>query len=76
MANDINVEIILSLYTCECGLVYAVPNWMPSYSFQCPACAKRKYLELESKYNQAIENEYHLQKVINGLRGALNRKKR
>ena len=47
--HTIAVTATLSIKTCSCGSVFAIPNWVSAY--RCPMCAQRKW------ERQNIENE-------------------
>lgn len=74
--SDITVNVNLIIKTCECGLVYAVPNWIPSYNFRCPTCTGRQHSELRKERDNALFENERLNHVINGLRGALKKRGR
>lgn len=68
-----NIEVGLTIKTCPCGSMYAVPHWVTAY--QCPMCAYRKWESLEKRYEVGEDRITHLERVIIGLRGAIKQRK-
>lgn len=69
----VNVEITLTLHTCSCGVVYALPHWITS-AYQCPMCATQRHQRLEERFDELYKEKSHLERVVRSLRGALTRK--
>ena len=74
MANTITINVDLSVTTCSCGSVYAVPYWLTSYD--CPMCSERKIQTICNERDELQFENARLGKVIIGLRGALTKKKK
>lgn len=72
--SEINITVSMNIKTCLCGGIFSIPNWVTSYD--CPMCAERKIQQILKERDQAYQRQDHLQKIINGLRGALKRKKK
>lgn len=73
MSLDVTVPLIIK--TCDCGTVYAVPNWVPFFKIECPLCAKLQRLTIEKERDGYYEKTLYLKRVIAGLRGARRRPK-
>jgi len=74
MANIITINVDLSVKTCSCGSVYAVPYWLTSYA--CPMCSERKTQTIRDEKSELQLKNARLKRVIIGLRGALTKKKK
>ena len=70
---EFNIEVGLTVKTCFCGTVYAVPRWVDKN--ECPMCAFRKYENLSSLYRERGIKIDHLEHVISGLKGSKKRKR-
>ena len=69
MSSEIKIEVSLDLKTCNCGTVYAVPDWLSPYRYRCPLCSLITINEKESKNSELQKEIKHLKRVIIGLRG-------
>ena len=74
MANIITINVDLSVKTCSCGSVYAVPYWLTSYA--CPMCSERKTQTIRNEKEGLRFENARLDRVIIGLRGALTKKRK
>lgn len=70
---SINIEVTLTVKTCPCGAIYALPYWIERY--RCPMCADQTYRLLQDRFDEIYKNNTRLRRVVIGLRGALKRKK-
>lgn len=70
--NEVSCTVSLALKTCMCGTVYAVPHWVTSHV--CPTCGSRRRLEMQDKIDELYDEIYHLNRVIAGQKGAINKK--
>jgi hypothetical protein len=70
--SELNITIALSIKTCSCGTVYAVPNWVQIHS--CPMCMDRRIYSLTNEKGSLYKEIDHLKCVNAGLRGALKRR--
>lgn len=70
-----NIEVGLTVKTCLCGGVYAVPLWMVN-NVSCPMCGHRERLRLLELIGEKSDRIIHLTRVNTSLRGALTVAKR
>lgn len=63
---SISIETVAK--TCNCGMVYTVPNWM-SHRVECPACAWRDQDKLRQRRDELIRSNRSLRGVIKRLQG-------
>lgn len=71
--SDVNVTVSLTVKTCPCGTVYAIPCWLNG-GYQCPTCAYRIYDKLQSRFDGVYMEKCRLERVERGLRGAMKQK--
>lgn len=72
--TTVKVEATLTVYTCGCGMVYAIPSWLLHH--QCPACAERRIQEQLQENAGITEQTIALENTIRSLRGALTKAKK
>jgi hypothetical protein len=70
-----DITVTLSVKMCQCGGFYAVPHWLGDYQYECPMCAKRESRTRHESYDEAIREQIRMSHVINGLRGALKKRR-
>jgi len=71
----LKTQVELDVRVCQCGGLFAVPQWVYVNNFECPMCAKRRREALQidiTRYRGDIE---HLRRSNAALRGALKRKR-
>ena len=62
----LQVTVNLTIKTCGCGSLYAIPEWM---NFErCPACSGRTIERLNTE-------KYQLEKSVSALRAVISRMK-
>lgn len=74
MSEQLSITSTLTVKTCTCGLIYAVPSWLEWQ--ECPGCAARRIRELKEYRQDKLEENQHKDRVIASLRGALTRANR
>ena len=72
MSFDVNITVTLTIKTCSCGTLYAVPDWVVAY--RCPMCSQRKY-EAQRVENENREEEIkRLGRANAALRGVIKKR--
>ncbi len=68
--------INLKAWSCKCGTVYAVPEWVDGCDITCPMCARRQIRDAKNRAYEESENAGHMERQIISLRGVITRLKR
>lgn len=71
-----DVTVSLTVKTCKCGSVYAVPHWIGDYDHTCPMCAKKQIREANERTQEAYDDGMRKGHQIASLRGVITRLKR
>jgi len=72
--SNVDITVSLSVQTCLCGSLYAIPHWVTSS--RCPMCFQRKW-EAQNVENKKAEEEIRrLGKVNAALRGIIRKKRK
>lgn len=72
--TELNVTLSLSIKTCRCGTVYAIPNWVSSYD--CPTCAERSRMAVQDDLDASYIENIRLGHVIASLKGVITKMRR
>lgn len=73
MSSEISVTATLSIKTCYCGTVFAVPNWIGS-DYVCPTCAYRDRNNKNEQEDKLLDEISTLKRANRALRGYIRRK--